>query len=154
MEKLPGLPLSQAVRKNEFGKQLTDSNYHDGWSKIRTRPGPFSSSLRYYANLLQESWSEVQKTLPESEDAGLRWKIHAYLWSLLASYVKPVKYEFVLAHTDLNSSNLLVDPKTGSVTGIIDWEFACTVPFQAPEHFSVLLQRDAFMDDLGDVFDQ
>ena len=110
MEKLPGLPLYQAVRENEFekeavfemlrqmaqvrktlarhiwhqigslsisrdgkcvvvGKQLTDSNYHDGWSIIRTSPGPFSSSLRYYANLLQESWSEVQKTLPESENA-------------------------------------------------------------------------------------
>ena len=194
MEKLPGLPLWQAVRGKKFEKeavfemlrqlaqvrktlgrhvwhqigsltmsrderrvmvekQLTDSNYHDGWSQIRTRPGPFSSSLRYYANLLQESWSEVQKTLPESEDARLRWKIHAYLSSLLPSYVKPVKHEFFLAHTDLHSSNLLVDPKTGSITGIIDWEFACTVPFQAAEHFPVLLQRDAFMDDFDGIYD-
>jgi aminoglycoside phosphotransferase (APT) family kinase protein len=29
-----------------------------------------------------------------------------------------------LAHSDFNAKNLLVDPSTGEVTGVVDWEFA------------------------------
>jgi aminoglycoside phosphotransferase (APT) family kinase protein len=29
-----------------------------------------------------------------------------------------------LAHSDFNAKNLLVDPGTGDVTGLVDWEFA------------------------------
>ncbi|KAF1954643.1 hypothetical protein CC80DRAFT_123487 [Byssothecium circinans] len=35
---------------------------------------------------------------------------------------------FVLSHTDLNLQNIICDPRTGEVVGIIDWDGACTVP--------------------------
>ncbi|KAF2639846.1 hypothetical protein P280DRAFT_470452, partial [Massarina eburnea CBS 473.64] len=36
--------------------------------------------------------------------------------------------EFVLHHTDLNAGNILLDPNTHEVAGIIDWECIHTVP--------------------------
>jgi hypothetical protein len=194
MDKVPGLPLWQALGDNDISRrrevvfkmlrqlaevrktlsrhtrseigslticetyvvverQLSLRNLLDGWNKIQSRPGPFDSSIAYYANLLQDSWRTVQKGLPTGEVAMRRWKIHAYLSSVLPSYVKPQDDGFILADTDLNSSNILVDPQTGSITGIIDWEFSCSVPFQATEHFPLLLRKNIFTDHFGDVYD-
>lgn len=36
---------------------------------------------------------------------------------------------FVLSHQDLCEMNILVDPETGSITGIIDWAEARILPF-------------------------
>lgn len=38
------------------------------------------------------------------------------------------KMSCVLYHHDLSASNILVDPETFTVTGIIDWEQTCVVP--------------------------
>lgn len=35
---------------------------------------------------------------------------------------------FMLTHDDLNDSNILVDPESYVLTGIIDWEMTCVVP--------------------------
>ncbi|KAK3366670.1 hypothetical protein B0T24DRAFT_508791, partial [Lasiosphaeria ovina] len=35
----------------------------------------------------------------------------------------------VLNHGDLCEMNIPADPKTGRLTGVIDWESACTLPF-------------------------
>jgi hypothetical protein len=37
---------------------------------------------------------------------------------------------FPLAHDDFLHSNIMVDEETFDVTGIIDWEGACTVPYE------------------------
>ena len=67
--------------------------------------------------------------------------------------MKPQADGFFLAHTDLHSSNIFVDPQTGSITGIIDWEFACTVPTQATEHFPLFLHKGFFINYFDDVYD-
>lgn len=41
--------------------------------------------------------------------------------------------KFVLAHLDLSLDNLLVDPETGTLTGVVDWEFAGSVPLWIAE---------------------
>lgn len=91
--------------------------------------------------------------MPDNDEIWVRWRIHAYLASVLASYVKPQTDDFFLAHKDLNPSNILVDPESGSITGIIDWEFACVVPFQATEHFPVFLSKDVFKENFEDIYD-
>ncbi|CAG9977305.1 unnamed protein product [Clonostachys byssicola] len=35
---------------------------------------------------------------------------------------------FVLQHRDLRAANIIVDPETFNITGIIDWENTCSVP--------------------------
>lgn len=36
---------------------------------------------------------------------------------------------FVLSHGDLNMMNLLVNPETGNITGIVDWAESRILPF-------------------------
>jgi hypothetical protein len=101
----------------------------------------------------QISWRKVQGDCLTYDEALIQWKIQLYLASLLLSYVKPQDDGFFLAHTDLHPSNIFVDPQTGSITGIIDWEFACTVPTQATEHFPLFLQKEFFINHFDKFYD-
>jgi Phosphotransferase enzyme family len=57
----------------------------------------------------------------------------------------------VLTHTDLSFSNILVD-ETGSITGIIDWDFASTLPLQSAEHYPLLLaDKEKFVSITEDI---
>jgi hypothetical protein len=48
----------------------------------------------------------------------------------------------------------MVDPTNGTITGIIDWEFANTLPPQAVEHYpGFLIDREWFVDMYSDTFD-
>lgn len=38
-------------------------------------------------------------------------------------------YPVVLAHSDLNEMNILVDPNSGKITGVVDWPGASIQPF-------------------------
>jgi Ser/Thr protein kinase RdoA (MazF antagonist) len=38
-------------------------------------------------------------------------------------------YPVVLTHSDLNETNILVDPSSGKITGIVDWSGASIQPF-------------------------
>lgn len=38
-------------------------------------------------------------------------------------------YPLVLTHGDLNETNILVDPESGSITGVVDWAEASIQPF-------------------------
>ncbi|KAF3293417.1 hypothetical protein TWF132_004736 [Orbilia oligospora] len=40
----------------------------------------------------------------------------------------PTDEKFVLHHDDINAGNLLVDPETGALTGILDWECVSVLP--------------------------
>jgi RIO-like serine/threonine protein kinase len=69
---------------------------------------------------------------------------HLYIGTLLPSYVQESQ-TFYLAHTDLSISNIMVDPTDGSITGLIDWEFANTLSPQAVEHYpGFLCDREYF----------
>lgn len=46
----------------------------------------------------------------------------------LIPYLCPQDDIFVLHHDDLNPDNILVDPKTGQLTGIVDWECVSVLP--------------------------
>jgi len=39
--------------------------------------------------------------------------------------------QFILAHPDLNTTNLFIDPSTYEITCIIDWECASTIPMES-----------------------
>ena len=59
---------------------------------------------------------------------------------------------FPLCHNDFLHSNILVDGDTFSVTGIIDWEGACTVPWELVA-FPEFLQAMPVAFDLPEKYD-
>lgn len=69
-----------------------------------TPHGPFSSD--------DELWAELSLALtkvPEQVRAALRWRM-------------PPAAPYTFTHSDLTIVNIMVDPDSGNVTGILDWE--------------------------------
>jgi len=54
---------------------------------------------------------------------------------------------FSLFHCDLREANILVDPDTFSITGIIDWEQTCTVPDWYCRDYPMFINCDEPFDD-------
>lgn len=92
-----------------------------------------------------QSWNHSQQ-LPPGETSALLTEfrdkfdlLHRSLPSRFASNLDRVRKElpllfsktlpFVLSHQDLCEMNILIDPETGSITGIIDWAEARILPF-------------------------
>ena len=76
---------------------------------------------------------------------------HFLFGSVLPSYIIDSRASF-LGHTDLSVSNILVDPSDGTLLGIIDWEFANTLPSQAVEHYpGFLADRADFVELFQDL---
>lgn len=134
--------ISQNTNIYGVDRQISIWNYFDFTHPYKCRSGPFDTSLEYYANLHHISWSNAQRYMydPENEITE-RWQVHCYLGSVLASYVGEETGKFYLAHTDLDAQNILVD-ENGNLTGIIDWEFASTLPPRAAEHYPKLLSNE------------
>ncbi len=103
LARLSGIPFR---RKGEF----TDADLHVGqfdtdlveWVEQHQAAGPLSE------------WAA-------EDQAGLR-ALARDADDLLAD--EPGGVRHCLVHSDFNPKNLLVDPTTGAVTGVLDWEFA------------------------------
>ena len=135
-------------------RQLNIENRGNQFEDYKHFWGPFESSFEYYANLHHISWYQCQRAVFETEARREKFKIHAHLAGVLDSYVGKETGTFFLAHTDLHTSNILVDPNTGSITGIIDWDFASTFPPRAAEHYPLFLaQKDRFVKKFKEMFD-
>lgn len=124
--------------------QCTKWNYVDSRKHYRCRQGPYESTLEYYASQLHISWSNFQDDFvlrDEGETILERWKIHSFLVSILLSYIKPDDNTFYITHSDLSAANIFVD-EGGNITGLIDWGFTSTLPFQSAEQYPFLLMRE------------
>ncbi len=124
------------------------------------------SSTLPSARYCNSCWSDVSSYYFAQHTLGLladgiyddtdkirKYVMHFYLGLLLQSYIRPCS-SFYLAHTDLSVSNVLVDPSDGTLLGIIDWEFANTLPPQAVEHYPVFLaDRQRFVKRFNDIFE-
>jgi hypothetical protein len=81
------------------------------------------------------------------------WLLHAYMAVILPSYVQESQ-QFYLTHTDLSIASIMVCPTSGKLMGIIDWEFANTLPLQAAEQYpGFLAEKDAFVEEYKEVFE-
>ena len=109
--------------------------------------GPFQSSLEwmqaavamqveYINNGISLSSSKTDETENSEFDSSflesapkIKELCHGLL-AILPEIFKDEKKEsgFVLHHHDINAANVLVDPKTFAITGILDWEMTCVVP--------------------------
>ncbi|OAA54525.1 Protein kinase-like domain protein [Niveomyces insectorum RCEF 264] len=53
----------------------------------------------------------------------------AKVQATLPQWFKDDSYPVVLTHADLNEMNILIDPSSGDITGIVDWSEASMQPF-------------------------
>lgn len=127
---------------------------------VKWQTSTYDTGLQYY--LAQHTLSSVTASiyweLPDMEEW---WIVHSHIGALIPFFVQKdyvredgagqdLEFEevFLLAHLDLNDENILVDPKTGELTGIIDWEYTSTLPFQAVEHYPKFLISEKHVDDM------
>ena len=121
--------------------------------------GPYMNSLQWLTALVHVQLEWI-KTGPVEGDAdyGASFRKNAStMESLCHSFfdtlpsVIPddeVDYPNVIYHDDLNSSNILVDPETFVVTGIVDWEMINVVPaWRATEHPKFIQDSEPFEDE-------
>jgi len=75
---------------------------------------------------ISEDDEDLAEDAPEIEEVVKR--LQNLLPSLFPCEAQPTMREFVLRHHDLSRSNILIDPATFKITGIVDWECITTVP--------------------------
>ena len=134
LEALPGdrldlvLPAADAPLRRRLGEAVagvlvllaTERMPRIGWfPDARLDPEPFPATAadpdRWLAAHLGVPWFA---RLPRAEREALRGV------SRRARELAGRGHRVALVHGDLNPKNLLVDPATGGVTGVLDWEFA------------------------------
>lgn len=85
----------------------------------------------------------------EQEAPTMEILSHTFLKILphICEHEKP-EQRFILQHHDLHASNILVDPTSYRITGIVDWEMTCVVPtWMASTHPVFLQDIDPFIGD-------
>lgn len=121
--------------------------------------GPYMNSLQWLTALVHVQLEWIRTGPVEGDnDYGSDFKEEAStMESLCHSYFDTLPSVFpedeanwsnVIYHHDLNSSNILVDPETFVVTGIVDWEMINVVPaWRAAEHPRFIQESDPFEDE-------
>jgi hypothetical protein len=103
--------------------------------------GPFSSAKEYFAvqaeaydRLAMAAGLDEDAEAGESEErAQLKRRFVASLWRRAMMPLVDERDDrgpFPMRHGDLHSDNILVD-ETGHITGVLDWDCAGTVPWEA-----------------------
>ena len=124
------------------GEALNRSIFRQGWSDRLGRelgrfltelhrsglPKTFSSEVPRYtpktwAQGSREFYRRVRKYAYPALPRALRNDADSFWVSLLADF-EEADFEPVLTHSDLTGGNMIVDPRTGRLRGIIDWEDA------------------------------
>ncbi|CDM28714.1 hypothetical protein DTO013E5_860 [Penicillium roqueforti] len=114
----------------------------------RIPPGDMSrqsNTIKDLARFFAQSWNNDRR--PYSDDTAILLKEFQSNFDLLAQDLPsrfapnldmvrkelPLLFSgalpFVLSHQDLNMMNLLIDPETGNMTGIVDWAESRILPF-------------------------
>lgn len=127
MDKIPGItyievPLAtlQCIPWQE--KTVSDyaTFFANSWVNRLSKP-PHSSE--HSLADLQDKLSVLSRQLP-SRFTGVTSKICEELPTIFAP-----TYPLVLTHSDLCEMNIIVDPKAGGITGVVDWAEAKVLPF-------------------------
>ena len=91
-----------------------------------TADGTTSGDATDYDEDLAEDAPNIERTTHKLQD--LLPLIFCRPLTSLGASPDPPKGEFVLCHHDLSLSNVIVDPATCGVTGIVDWECVAIIP--------------------------
>jgi hypothetical protein len=158
MEKVKGVTFGQAV-----GKALSREGVFrtlEGLARVRTalqtRPFKQFGSLQLELSLVTTDYrgrASLENGSPPKRGYFVTERGNLFLCELGDDSFSESR-RFYLAHTDLNVSNVMVDPSDGTLLGIIDWEFANTLPPQTVEQYpGFLAEREQFVAQHHMLFD-
>ncbi|KAF8225361.1 hypothetical protein L208DRAFT_1306591 [Tricholoma matsutake] len=97
--------------------------------------GPFSSATEYF-NLQADAYERLAEAEPSESGDHTALSKRQFVAALWRTAIMPLldnrddKGPFPMRHGDLHNDNILVDP-TGHIVGVLDWDCAGTVPWEA-----------------------
>lgn len=94
--------------------------------------GPFHSVPDYLLSI-----SSIKRLLDNPHRPSFGGHLRMSLVESLMTYFIDARYAngpFVLSHVDFSAQNILVDIEAGTITGILDWDWAAVLPLQS--HFT------------------
>ena len=148
------LDLDDMQEKVSINRVIAPYNTEERLDEIDANHGPYQSTVDYLLSVSDfKKRSTYEKCFADEEpilkdllyynvDCGLE----AFIPFLLDR--KTNNGPFLLSHADFNLQNILVDPsQPGKIVGVIDWDFACTVPVQSFCLFPRSLMFDAGLEE-------
>ena len=125
-----------------IGPVVTNQFFYGDRVHLQPDRGPFETSLSYLTSLLhlhvasttnRKIAASADDEYDEDDISELDDTISAYqsILSILPTFFPPEasgQETFSLYHDDLSSNNILVDPATHQITGIVDWECVSLQP--------------------------
>lgn len=115
--------------------------------------GPYQNEAEWLGELIkvQQEWVK-RGSVDEDPSYGKKFMERApILTSLCEQYLSildeitpedGLKPSYILHHSDLNLANMLVDPETFDIRGIVDWEMVNVVPFWLAKEYPEFMQGD------------
>ena len=124
------------------GPVVTIPFFYGDRVRLRDDHGPFETSFKYLSSLLhlhiasttnRKEAASVDDEYDQDDISELEDAIAAYesLLSILPTFFPPdtsTPETFSLHHDDISTNNILVDPTTHRITGIVDWECVSLQP--------------------------
>ena len=121
-KKILGAPMTKAVIRSRhierLGKEL--GLFASELHSIRPPKSPLfpehKDDKRYWLNFFQK----VRRLAYPFLDAGTRKKAERF-WPRFIDHISKVRFAPLLIHSDLSGGNIIIDPSTGALNGVIDW---------------------------------
>ncbi|KAJ5078014.1 aminoglycoside phosphotransferase-related-related [Anaeramoeba ignava] len=109
---------------DKIGSLQIDKNGNYILSKpIDLTTGPFDT----FQDFLK---AQIEYRIPSIQNNERFCKYIPFIEKFLEKIIPKVEYKgkFVLTHLDIGPDNILIDPKTLQITGVLDWEWAGSYP--------------------------
>jgi hypothetical protein len=141
--RVKGAPLSRLFMPNEVFRKICDALF-SFWHEVQFRCGAFVDiDGNKFAQLFQQplanliAWAQP----PRQYDKGLR-RLEDYFDRQFSGQ----RLFLGLVHGDFSTKNILANPKSFELSGIIDWDIAArqSLPFLDVLHFFVRLDSSSF----------
>lgn len=126
------------IRKDSASDAIEMTNSYKWWfreadhhSQVLAITPTFETENSFWTHVLDKMYGVPAITAPKEEYTkawGHRMFMNLVLRSKVFNETRIDGKNFVLRHEDLDFQNILCDPKTGMVTGIIDWDNCRAVP--------------------------
>jgi len=112
--------------------------------------GPFTSVADYLFGI-----STLKKMAPLDDVSYDRFSFGTYLESMIPFALKSQcnNGPFYLTHDDFNVQNILINPNSGRITAILDWDYACIKPMQSLIAYPESLRWD-LLESVNNTYEQ